>query len=176
MAADTFLEQIETELRTITRQQRGKFRRTYAGNCVVAGGGSNTVELQIDGDGDFLAEHLSGICAGPCDANGRPQAAPVSAFGGATATRGLQVSITDRGSGRNLTNGFIDCALLLTPGYGTGATNQGQIMGPLVPWRYLFERTALVRFEFRSLETNPAVFQYVAVAMLGSVYAVRPQR
>lgn len=174
--ADAFLEQIETELRTIAKKQRGQFHRLYAGSCVVPGGGTNQIEIQIDGDGDFLAHHLSGIAAGPVDANGRPQAAPPSAFGGLTATRGLQVSITDRGSGRNLTNGFVDVALLFTPGYGTAATNQGQIMGPLVPWRYLFERTSLIRFEFRSTETNPAAFQYAAVALHGDVYAVRPQR
>jgi len=142
---------------------------------VVPGGGSASIEIQIDGDGDFLAKYLTGLCAGPTDANGRPQAAPVSVFGGTTATRGLQVSIQDRGSGRMLTNGFIDCALLFTPGYGMAANNQGQIMGPVVPWRYLFERTALVRFEFRSLETDPAVYQYAAVCMLGDTYAVRSQ-
>jgi hypothetical protein len=174
--ADAFLEQIETELKTLAAQQRGRFQRIYGGAVVVPGGGTATIDLQIDGDGDFLAEHLSGICAGPVDANGRPQAAPPSAFGGATATRGLLVSITDRGSGRNLTNGFIDCALLFTPGYGTGANNQGQIMGPLVPFRYLIERTALFRFEFRSQETDPAARQYAAVALHGKTYAVRPQR
>lgn len=175
MAADVFLEQIETELKTLARKQRGLFNRFYGGSCVVPGGGSASIEIQIDGDGDFLAKYLTGLCAGPTDANGRPQAAPVSIFGGTTATRGLQVSIQDRGSGRMLTNGFIDCALLFTPGYGMAVNNQGQIMGPVVPWRYLFERTALVRFEFRSLETNPAVYQYAAVCMLGDTYAVRSQ-
>ena len=174
--ADVFLEQIETELKTLAAQQRGKFQRIYGGSAIVPGGGTAVIELQIDGDGDFLSEHLSGLCAGPVDVNGRPQAAPLSAFGGATATRGLQVSISDRGSGRNLTNGFIDCALLFTPGYGVAANNQGQIMGPLVPWKYLFERTALVRFEFRSQETDPGARQYVAIAMHGKVYAVRMQR
>lgn len=174
MAADPFLEQIETELRTIAKKQRGQFHRMYGGSCVVPGGGTNHIEIQIDGDGDFLVHHLAGLAAGPTDANGRPGGA--SDFGGATATRGLQVSITDRGSGRNLTNGFVDVALLFTPGYGSGENNQGQIMGPLVPWRYLFERTSLIRFEFRSLETNPASYQYAAVGLHGDVYAVAPQR
>lgn len=173
---DVFLEQIKTELRTLGYKQQGQFNRFYGGSCVVPGGGSQSITIQIDGDGDFLAKHLTGICAGPVDSNGRPQAAPPSAFGGTTATRGLQVSIQDRGSGRTLTNGFIDCALLFTPGYGMAANNQGQIMGPMVPWRYLFERTALVQFEFRSLETDPAVYQYAAVCMLGDVYAVPSQR
>ena len=102
MAADPFLEQIETELRTIAKKQRGQFHRMYGGSCVVPGGGTGQIEIQIDGDGDFLVHHLAGLAAGPTDANGRPGG--VSAFGGATATRGLQVSITDRGSGRNLTN------------------------------------------------------------------------
>jgi len=172
--ADPFLEQIETELRTIAKKQRGQFHRVYGGSCVVPGGGTNQIEIQIDGDGDFLVHHLAGLAAGPTDSNGRPSG--TSAFGGDTATRGLQVSITDRGSGRNLTNGFVDVALLFTPGYGSGAFNQGQIMGPLVPWRYLFERTALIRFEFRSLETNPASYQYAAIALHGDVYAVKPQR
>ncbi len=120
-------------------------------------------------------KYLTGLCAGPTDANGRPQAAPVSAFGGTTATRGLQVSIT----GPRLGADADQRVHRLRPPVDSRLRHGGERIkarswAPLVPWRYLFERTALGPLRVPQPGDEPGRLPVCRPSpCLGSIYAVR---
>ena len=76
------------------------------------------------------------------------------------AGRGMTVKITDTGSGRDLTSGFIPLELLLAPGYGRSF----QMPYPL---KYFALRNSKIRFEFRNRDTESGARQQVDIALNG---------
>lgn len=133
--------------------QRFKFNYSYHVHAIVAASASLPTILTIEQDADFLLEKFTGSVYGPCDDNGIPTATatdfpmPGIAAGAGHAGRGLTVRITDQGSGRDMTNGYVPVETLLTPGYGY------QFHLPY-PAKYFMNRSSKIRFDFRNRDTQ----------------------
>lgn len=145
--------------------QKLKFNYTYHITANVPPATTTAVLLTIDQDADFQIEKMTGSVYGPVDANGIVQAAGATDFrmpGTTTgfAGRGMTVKITDTGSGRDLTSGFIPVELLLAPGYGRAFQNP-------YPIKYFALRNSKIRFDFRNRDTQSGARQQIDIALNG---------
>lgn len=148
--------------------QKFKFNFTYHVTANVAPSTTTPVILTIDQDADFLIEKITGSAYGPVDADGVVQAAGATDFrmpGTTTgfAGRGMTVKITDTGSGRDLTSGFVPVELLLSPGYGR------QFYTPY-PIKYFALRNSKLRFDFRNRDSQASARQQIDIALNGFKY------
>lgn len=147
---------VEIELTTELQNQKKRYWRTQPVSvlvgCVPASvGNTQTVFLSTKQDGEFLSELLTISAIGPVNANGLVSAVvPTvqtgfpsgrrSASNVDLAARGVSMRITEVGSGRVLTDGYVPLELIGTPGYGT-------FMREAFPFRYTFRKEAKLQIE-----------------------------
>lgn len=147
---------VEIELTTELVNQKNRYWRSQPASTLVgcvpsSVGNVQTVFLTTKTDGEFLSEYLTISAVGPVDVNGLvPSALPVVQTGFPSgrrnaanvdlAARGLAARITELGSGRVLTDGYVAIELISTPGYGT-------FMREAFPFRYAFRREAKLQIE-----------------------------
>ena len=167
--SETLLEQLAQE-RAV---QKFKYSYTYTLNQAVPNGGTFPVTLTIEDDADFEVQKITLSAYGPTDSNGVRQTAGATDFplAGTTvgfADRGLQVKITDDGSGRNLTNGFVGLELFGAPGYGV------QMHMPFL-YKTIFKARSQIIFEFNNRDTQADLFHFVSIALTGVKFALGSQ-
>ena len=124
----------------------------------IAGQTSAPVIVSIEQGSDFLCEeiYMSAFSYDACNNTSFPMPG-ATAF----ACRGLSIQITETGSGRDLTNGWIPIELLATPGYGVN------IQAHSLKWHMLFQRNAKIRFDVRNRDGALRTHD-LSVAMVGS--------
>jgi hypothetical protein len=133
--------------------QKYKFNFSYYISSLIAASATTPFVLAIEQDADFLIEKMTGAAYGPVDANGIPSAAntdfpqPGIAAGAGFAGRGLTVQITDTGSSRELTSGYVPLETILSPGYGIN-------MHLPYPIKYFARRNSKIKFDFRNRDTQ----------------------
>lgn len=148
--------------------QKFKYNYTYHITGNIAPGQTAPVILTIDQDADFMIHKITGSVYGPVNANGVVQTDGATNFpmpGTTTgfAGRGITVKITDTGTGRDLTNGFVPAELLLSPGYGR------QFYTPY-PIKYFAIRNSKIRFDFRNRDQAASARQQIDIALNGDKY------
>lgn len=163
---NTVLDQLQNE-RAV---QKYKYGYTYTLNQAVPNGGTFPVTLTIQDDADFEVQKITLSAYGPTDVNGVRQTAVATDFplAGTTtgfADRSLQVKITDDGSSRQLTNGFVGLELFGAPGYGV------QMHMPF-PYKTTFKARSQIIFEFNNRDTVADYYHFVSVALTGVKYAL----
>ena len=147
---------IEIELTTELTNQKSRYWRSQPVSilvgCVPASvGNTQTVFLTTKQDGEFLSEHITISALGPVNSQGIvPATVPDvqtafpsgrrSAANVDLAARGLSIRITEEGSGRVLTDGFVALELMAAPGYGT-------FLKEPFPFRYAFRKEGKLRIE-----------------------------
>lgn len=145
--------------------QKYKFNYTYHITANIAESQTTPVILQIDQDADFMIEKITGSAYGPVSSTGIVQSAGATDFrmpGTTTgfAGRGITVRITDTGSGRDLTSGYVPIELFLSPGYGR------QFYTPY-PIKYFALRNSRLKFDFRNRDTQTSARQQIDIALNG---------
>jgi hypothetical protein len=153
--------------------QKFKYSYTYTVNQAVPNGGTFPVTLNIQDDADFEVQKITLSAYGPTDVNGVRSIGAATDFplAGTTvgfADRGLQVKITDDGSGRQLTNGFVGLELFGAPGYGV------QMHMPF-PYKTTFKARSQIIFEFNNRDTVADLYHFVSIALTGVKYALGSQ-
>lgn len=150
--------------------QKFKYNYSYTVTGIIAANTTAPLILTIEQDADFYIEKITGSCFGPVAlVTGIPG-------GGATdfdmpgtaagfAGRGLSVQITDTGAGRELTNGFVPCEDLFTPGYGLGFFQPYRI-------NYMAKRNSKIRFDVRNRDTQTDANQQIDLVLNGYKYAM----
>jgi len=167
------LSSVIAELKNSREVQKHKALFVYSVSAAVPNNTDRTVTLQIEKDGDFQCEKITGHIIAPASELGVRQASAPTDYPlvGTTvgwAEHGLSVKITDT-SDRPLTSGFIPMELLLTPGY------REQFYVPM-PFKYLFPAASRVKLEFKNRDTQTdgggPLYHYVSIALIGYKYAV----
>jgi len=150
--------------------QKYKYNYSYTVTGIIPVNTTVPVILAIEQDADFYLEKITGSVYGPCAlVTGIPG-------GGATdydmpgtaagfAGRGLSFQITDTGSGRELTNGFVPAETILTPGYALGFFQPYRL-------KYMIKRNSRIRFDFRNRDTQANANQQVDITLNGYKYAM----
>lgn len=175
---------LEIELTDELMIQQRKFWRTQpisgVVGCVPASvGNTQTVYITTKQDGEFLSEFLTISCLGPVNSLGQfPSAAPdvatcfpsgrKSAANIDLAARGIQMKITDTGSGRQLTDNFIPVELFATPGYGN-------FIREAFPFRYAFRKDAkleinLICNDIAVLDGAVDAYHAFSIALIGKKF------
>lgn len=169
------MEAVALEAANFRRIQQNKFNFFYALNIAVANNNTIPAFLTIEEDSDFLIKHITGSCYGPTDVNGVRQtnastifplagtAVPSGAGLGAYADRGLSLRMTDTGSGRELTSGFIPVETFLSPGYGV------ELNCPF-PMSYFTNRNSKIRFDIRNRDTTANLYHFISIVFHGFKY------
>lgn len=162
------MELTQIEIENFRRVQIDKYAFMYALNLPV--GNNTTVPglLTIEEDADFLVHSITGSAYGPCDVNGVREAAVATEFPQAGTTvgfadRGLMTKITDTGSGRVLTNGWVPLECILTPGYGLS------LMQPF-PYKYLIRKNSKIQFDLRNRDTTAGYYHFCSIVLNGTKY------
>lgn len=128
-------------------RQAIKYPYVYHVSGEVTGQQTTPFNLNIEGGTDFKSIFMTGSAFSYEDTSGGGDATsfPVpNSLGLADwSGRGLSVQITDNGSSRVLTSGYVPWELLFTPGYGLN------FQGPM-PFRYFFERSSQIKFDVRN--------------------------
>lgn len=154
--------------------QKYKYNYTYTVSDAIPNNDTKPVFISIQEDADFTPQRITLSAYGPTDINGVRQVNegtdfPLAGLTVGYADRGLQVKITDTGSGRDLTNGFVDVELFGAPGYGV------QMHLPF-PYNTTFVAGSQIRFDFRNRDTatsdTQTLYHFVSIAMNGNKYAV----
>ncbi len=153
--------------------QKYKFNFTYSVSDAIPNGDSKPVFLIIDDDADFVPQRLMLSAYGPTDVDGVRQVNaatdfPLAGLSVGYADRGLQVAITDEGSGRQLTKGYVNVELFGAPGYGV------QMHIPF-PYKTTLVAKSAIRFDFKNRDTatgESQLYHYVTVAMNGDKFAL----
>jgi hypothetical protein len=164
---------IEKEQQFLRDSQIVRYQYSFPVNVVVPNNKQRQGSITIDQDADYLAEEMTGKCLGPTDVDGKQLPAEGTDFPAqgtlvGWAQSGLQVSIKDGGSGYELTDGFVNCETILTPGYGI------QFHAPL-KWKYYIRRNTKLVFTFANRdEATPSVAQalyhFVSLSLHGKKY------
>ena len=147
--------------------QKYKYNYTYQVAAIINASATTPQNLTITQDADFLIEKITGRAFGPVDTDGIPTQSntdfplPGIATGQGFAGRGLTLRVTDQGSARDLTNGFVPVELLLTPGYGI------QFYIPY-PIKYFLRRNSTLQFDFRNQDTQAR--HSITIALNGYKY------
>lgn len=154
--------------------QKFKYNYTYTVSDAIPNNDIKPVFLTIQDDADFVPHRLTISAYGPTDQYGvrlvsAPTDFPLAGTSVGFADRGLQVKITDTGSGRDLTNGFVSLELFGSPGYGV------QMHVPF-PYNTTFVARSQIRFEFSNRDTasqgDVSLYHFVSIALNGFKYAV----
>lgn len=149
---DAAFKQIALEQINNRQVQKYKYHYFYSISAIIAANTTTPFTLAIEQDADFVIEKWTGSCYGPVDANGIqvpagatdfPQPGTTTGFAG----RGLLVKLTDTGSGKDLSDGFIPLECLLSPGYGVNT------FAPY-PAKYFARRNSKIRFDFKNKDTQ----------------------
>lgn len=148
---DRVFKQIALEQIHNRKVQKYKYHYFYSVSAIIAANNTTPFTLAIEQDADFIIEKWTGSCYGPVDANGIPVITGATAFPQpgtvlGFAGRGLLVKLTDTGSGRDLSDGYIPLECLLSPGYGVN-------MFAPYPAKYFARRNSKIRFDFKNKDT-----------------------
>lgn len=172
MLGDTF-SLIQKEQQFLRDAQIVRYQFSYPVNVVVPNNKQRQGNITVDQDADFLVDTITGKCLGPTDVDGaqlpaEPTDYPAQGTLVGWAQSGLQVSIKDGGSGYELTEGFVNCETILTPGYGI------EFNVPL-KWSYYIRRNTKLVFTFTNRDeatpvTAPGLFHFVSLALHGKKY------
>ena len=149
---DSVFKQIALEQIHNRKVQKYKFHFWYTVSAIIEAGQTSPFTLAVEQDADFSIEKWTGSCYGPVDEDGIPVVANPTDFPqpGTTvgfAGRGLLVKLTDTGSGKDLSDGFIPLECLLSPGYGVN-------MFAPYPAKYFARRNSKIRFDFKNKDTQ----------------------
>jgi len=173
MLGDTY-NLIEKEQQFLRDSQIARYQYSFPVNVVVPNNKQRQGSITIDQDADFLVQELTGKLLGPTDVDGvqlpaEPTDYPAIGTLLGWAQSGLQVSIKDgSGAGLELTDGFINCENIFTPGYGI------QFHIPF-KWEYYLRRGTKLVFTFLNRdEATPLVasdlFHFAAISLHGKKY------
>lgn len=150
--------------------QKYKYNYTYTVSDVIPNGQVKAVFITIQDDADFVPQRITLSAYGPTNSTGVRQVNAATDFPLAGTTtgfsdRGLQVKITDSGSGRELTNGYVNVELFGAPGYGV------QMHLPF-PYNTTFVARSQIRFEFKNRDSVSGFYHAVSISMNGNKFAV----
>lgn len=154
--------------------QKYKYNFTYTVSDAIPNSETKPVFLTIEDDADFVPQRLTISSYGPTNEYGVRQVNantdfPLAGLSVGYADRGLQVKITDSGSGRDLTNGYVNVELFGAPGYGV------QMHQPF-PYNTTFVARSQIRFEFKNRDNavsdGGTLYHFVSIAFNGWKYAV----
>lgn len=166
---------VALEARQFSEMQLSKWAFLYVLNVAVDNNTTFPAELRITSDADFHVQSMTGSCYGPCNSNGVrsidastdfPLAGtlvPSGAGLGAYADRGLMLKISDSGSNRELTSGFVPAETLLSPGYGISKTVEH-------PFKYWIRKSSTFRFDIRNRDTTAELFHFISITLYGFKY------
>lgn len=174
---------LEIELTTELENQKKRYWRsqpisTLVGCAGATVGNTQTIFLSTKQDGEFISDLLTISAIGPVNSSGYvPAAAPQTQTGfpsgRATGTvnlaaRGLSLRITELGSGRLLTDGYVPLELMGTPGYGS-------FMREAFPFRYTFRKEAklqieLVNKDIAVLNGGADAYHQISLALFGKKF------
>jgi hypothetical protein len=162
------MEPTQLEIENFRRVQISKYAFMYGINVPVANNTTLPALLTIEEDADFLVHSITGSAYGPTDVNGARQSStatifPLAGTAAGFADRGLMTKITDTGSGRVLTNGWVPLETILTPGYGLSLDTP-------YPFKYLIRRNSKIQFDLRNRDTTAAVFHFCSIVLNGTKY------
>jgi hypothetical protein len=162
------------ELRHNRDVQKWKYAFTYTINKAIPNGGKEPVTLNILDDADFVVQKITISAYGPTNSNGVrqvnaatnfPMAGTLTGF----ADRGLQLKVTDKGSGRDLTNGYVNLELFGSPGYGV------QLHMPF-PYNTTFYARSQLVFDFNNRDSatieGGTLYHFASIALTGYKYAM----
>lgn len=164
---------VVSQLKSERETQKYKYNYSYTVSDSIPNGTTKPIFLVIQDDADFTPTRLTLSAYGPTDVNGVRQVTsatdfPLAGTSVGYADRGLQVQITDTGSGRDLTNGFVNVELFGAPGYGI------QMHQPF-PFNTTFAARSQIRFDFRNRDTVADLYHFVSILMNGNKFAVGSQ-
>jgi hypothetical protein len=172
MLGDTY-SLIQKEQQFLRDAQIVKYQFSYPINVVVPNNKQRAGNFTVDQDADFLAQIMTGKLIGVTDVDGKQLPAEPTDFPAVGtllgwSQSGLQMSIKDGGSGYELTEGFINCETMLTPGYGS------EFNSPLV-WEFYVRRNSKLVFNFANRDqatptVAPALYHFVALGIHGKKY------
>lgn len=150
--------------------QKFKYNFTYTVSDQIPNDSGKPVFIIIQDDADFVPQRITLTAFGPTDQYGVRQVNAATDFpmaGTSTgyADRGLQVKITDSGSNRDLTNGYVNVELFGAPGYGV------QMHLPF-PYNTTFVARSQIRFDFKNRDSVAGYYHSVSIAMNGNKFAV----
>lgn len=162
------MEPTQIEIENFRRVQVDKYAFMYALNVAVGNNTTIPALLTIEEDADFLVHSITGSAYGPTDVNGVRQASTATIFplAGTTvgfADRGLMTKITDTGSGRVLTNGWVPLETILTPGYGLSLDTP-------YPFKYLIRKNSKIQFDLRNRDTTASYYHFTSIVLNGTKY------
>jgi len=170
------MESVAQDAAYFRRVQQNEYGFFYALNVPVANNNTLPAFLQIEEDADFLIERITGSAYGPCTEPGARildastifplagTAVPSGATLAAYADRGLALKMTDTGSGRELTNGFVPVETFLSPGYGVS-------MHVPFPFKNYILRSSKIRFDIRNRDTTLEQFHFLSIVFHGRKFA-----
>jgi hypothetical protein len=181
---------IIAELQDQIDRQKNKFHFVYPQTILVPYRSADFNEtsavatIDIASDAPFRIERITMSAMGPVDANGfrvyDDGTNPLTQFPLAGtdplgteiqyAEHGVSVRISEGGSNREFTDGFVPLELIATPGY------REAFYHPL-PFNYLVKERSQLRFEFQNRDAAPEYetnqyFHLVSLALIGSKYVV----
>lgn len=172
MLGDTY-SLIQKEQQYLRDAQIARYQFSYPLNVVIPNNKQRQGNITIDTDADFLAEEITGKLLGPTDVDGvqlpaEPTDFPAQGTLLGWAQSGLQVEIKDGGSGYELTDGYVNCETIYTPGYGV------QFHIPL-KWSYYLRRNSKLVFSYTNRdEATPivasALFHFASLTIHGKKY------
>ena len=163
------MDTVQNEAAYFRRVQVNKYGFLYALNVPVANNGTLAAVLTIEEDADFLVEKFTGSAYGPTDVNGIRQLASATDFdlagtAAGYADRGLTVKMTDSGSGRVLSNGYVPVETILTPGYGIS------LFTPF-NFKYWIRKSSKILFDFRNRDTTAGgLYHFCSLVLHGYKY------
>lgn len=163
-------QSVVAQLQHERETQKYKYSYVYSVSGAVENGKTTPINITIQEDADFVCKYLTISAYGPTNSSGVRQTASNSDFllAGITAgyaDRGLQVKITDIGSSRDLTNGYVNLELMGAPGYGV------QMHMPF-PYSTTFKARSQIKFDFKNRDSVASLYHFVSIAMVGFKYAV----
>jgi hypothetical protein len=163
------MENTELEIEQFRRIQINKWAFMYVLNVPVANNSSFPALLSIEEDADFVIHSITGSAYGPTDVNGIRQSAVATVFPQAGTTvgyadRGVSTKITDTGSGRVLTSGWVPLECILSPGYGVSLQNP-------FPFKHPIRKNSKLQFDLRNRDTTASYYHYCSIVLNGIKYA-----
>lgn len=155
---------IENEIDHERKKQARRWNYTYSTSGDIAGGVTQQFTIQIEQGTDFKSIYLTGSVFSYDSENATDFPIPNSLGATAWAGRGLSMSITDAGAGRELTSGYVPIELLLTPGYGNNFQQP-------YPFRYYWRQNSQIRFDIRNRDSADRTHSF-ALALNGYKIAI----
>lgn len=161
-AMNPTFQAIRNEVIDKREKQSVRWAYTYSLDDEIAGQQTKPYTLTIEQGTDFYMEYLTGRCFSYDASNATDFPIPNSAGSTAWAGRGLTMQITDSGSGRPLTSGFVPIETILTPGYG-------QNFQQPYPFRYYWYANSKIRFDIRNVDNSNRTHKF-SIALKGYKY------